>query len=119
MYIHCNQNTKREALAVVKKQLITHEVKPKLILMFDANISWAKQNDLLDAHRIEQLCQVYNCELPIEILDDWEDWQSIETNFPPPDQEVTASALASLFEDEEAEEEEERDVSQEMNTNAD
>lgn len=44
MYIHCYDDQKYEALKKVKQQLVTYAIRPKLILMFDANLQWAKNN---------------------------------------------------------------------------
>lgn len=109
-YIHCPVEEKIHALTMVKQQLVTQEVRPKLILMFDANIAWAKQHHLPDAEWIELLCQVYNCEQPIEVLDQWEDWAQIEVSPPPPDIEATHNILASLFEGEEEDQMEQDNV---------
>jgi hypothetical protein len=44
IYIHTYAEKKREALENVKRMLVTEGVRPKLILMFDANLHWARVN---------------------------------------------------------------------------
>jgi hypothetical protein len=46
IYIHCKPEQKLEALTNVKRCLVTHLVRPKLILMFDANLVWAKTHNV-------------------------------------------------------------------------
>jgi len=90
-YIHCYPHQKREALEFVKRMLVTEETRPKLILMFDANLAWARANQSPDyvtvkntsvflTHCIDQILfqelmervtQVYNCEQFVEVLDEY------------------------------------------------
>lgn len=43
--IHTSDEKERlESLYNIKHKLLTERVRPKLILMFDANLNWAKQN---------------------------------------------------------------------------
>eukprot|EP01102_Stenamoeba_stenopodia_P000489 TRINITY_DN10466_c0_g1_i1.p1 TRINITY_DN10466_c0_g1~~TRINITY_DN10466_c0_g1_i1.p1 ORF type:complete len:521 (+),score=85.98 TRINITY_DN10466_c0_g1_i1:336-1898(+) len=85
-YIHCYAHQKREALEFVKRMLVTEETRPKLILMFDANLSWARANQLPDYELMERITQVYNCEQFVEVLDDYPEWAAIEVPPSTPDQ---------------------------------
>jgi len=81
-FIHCPAEKKLETLTTIKTQLVSHLVRPKLILMFDANIDWARQHlSHEEVEWISLLCSVYNCEEEIEVLDGWDMWDSIDVPF--------------------------------------
>jgi len=85
-YIHCSSpEDKAESLRNIKRQLVTEEIRPKLILMFDANLFWAKEHGVPNYEWICKISAVYNGECEIEELDEWEDWKSIECPLPPED----------------------------------
>lgn len=84
-YIHCFESQKAEALALVKRLLVTEEVRPKLILMFDANLAWAKANNCPDFNLMKAITAVYNCEEFVEVLDVFPEWASIQVPPPTPD----------------------------------
>jgi len=98
IYIHCKPEQKREALTVVKKMLLTELIRPKLILMFDANLAWAKLHNVPNIDWMRKIAEVYNCESEIEVLNDWSDWTSIEVPAHPPDddEEADIATLLSL-----------------------
>jgi len=79
-FIH-GKDKKQKALRKIKKQLVTFCVRPKLILMFDANLIWAKKNLSPEQFAfVCVLCSVYNCEYEIESLDAFPQWSSIEVD---------------------------------------
>lgn len=80
-YIHCYPNEKEETLYMIKKQLVTEGVRPKLILMFDANLKWAEQFCSQEEYYwMSKLSAVYNCEENVEELDQWDKWRSISVD---------------------------------------
>lgn len=80
IFIHTDK--KKEALYNVKKMIVGEGVRPKLILMFDANLHWAKLNNQPNYEWMKVLCDVYNCEEEIEALNGWEDWNEIKVESP-------------------------------------
>ncbi len=44
--IHCPKEELLFSLTKVKERLVTQSIRPKLILMFDANLMWAKENNI-------------------------------------------------------------------------
>jgi len=101
-YIHCKPEQKFEALQTIKRQLVTFAIRPKLILMFDANLLWAKRRNVPNQEWMHKLCSVYNCELEIEALDSWRDWSSIEVESPP-SEVSTSDELELMFEEDQEE----------------
>jgi len=104
IYFHCSPEQKREALTNVKRLLVTEAIRPKLILMFDANILWAKQHNVQNWMWIKKLSEVYNCEEEIEVLNEWEDWTSIQV--PPTPVDDNEDELSSILSAEESEQQE-------------
>jgi len=98
IYIHCKPEQKLQALSQVKKLLLTELIRPKLILMFEANLHWAKEHNLPDYEWMRKIAEVYNCESEIEVLNEWPDWTSIEVVAPLPDddEEADIATLLSL-----------------------
>jgi len=96
--IHCDETERRAALERVKYQLVTEWVRPKLILMFNANLEWAKQNRVPDWQWLEIVAQVYNGETDITKLDDWADWLDISVPDPIVDDADADAEYRQIFE---------------------
>jgi len=124
IYIHCKPEKKIEALTVLKKMLLTELIRPKLILMFDANLTWAKNHCLPDHQWMIKLCEVYNCETEVDVLNEWPAWVAIEAA-PAPlddnDEELTAELSTLLgvedVEEEQMEQEQEQETHPTATTN--
>ncbi|PRP85015.1 hypothetical protein PROFUN_07303 [Planoprotostelium fungivorum] len=92
--IHSPDKQERlDALRHIKIKLITERVRPKLILMFDANLKWAGANQ--DWLRV--LTKVYNCEMALEELNDWDEWNDIVVDKTPEDEVVDYVQLQKLI----------------------
>jgi len=99
-FIHCLPYQKSQALSVVKHQLVTLAIRPKLILMFDANLDWARKHNIKDWQWMIKLTSVYNCELEIEDLDSWDEWNSLSVPREPEDTSY-GEELPTIEDDEE------------------
>jgi len=79
-YIHCTKEEKFKTLCMLKQLLIMMAIRPKLILMFDTNVEWAKQQSLPDYDLIVTLVKVYNCEVKPETLNKFPEWKEINVD---------------------------------------
>jgi len=107
IYIHCKEEQKFEALKEVKKMLVTEHARPKLILMFEANLWWAREHNVPNYEWIKKITEVYNCESEMDSLNGWSDWVAIDVPSPPldDDEEADIATLLSLGEPDDVEEE--------------
>eukprot|EP01116_Phalansterium_solitarium_P008926 TRINITY_DN22898_c0_g1_i1.p1 TRINITY_DN22898_c0_g1~~TRINITY_DN22898_c0_g1_i1.p1 ORF type:complete len:619 (+),score=181.33 TRINITY_DN22898_c0_g1_i1:71-1927(+) len=95
-FIYCPSTEKDAALREVKHALVVRRVRPKLILMFDAHIAFARDHDPENLPWIELLCSVYNCEQTADVLDAWVAWSDIEVPAQPEDKSGTGDDLRRL-----------------------
>jgi hypothetical protein len=88
--------TLKVSLQKIKYFLYGCDVRPSLILMFDANLAWAQKQNHPDIEWCQLLCQVYNLEANIDDLNGWDLWASI-TDIKPPQIDDNFSKIEQLL----------------------